>query len=139
VKSLLVLIVSLFLSGFATGQTVASPEHVIREIMEVGQFDGHYTKIIGVMGDAAAVEVTRILAGNRPSSLNIDGVLVVLDAAFADPSFVENPSDRQPRTAMFVFQALDHSTDDPQLKQRIAASRTYVLEHYKKSQQTLPK
>lgn len=129
-KSLLVLIVSLVLSGFATCQTVASPARVIREIMESGHFDGHYAKIIGTMGDAAAVEVTRALAGNLLSPRMIDNVLVILDGAFADPSFVENPSDRQPRTAMFVLQAFEQSTDDPKLKQRIAASRTYVLEHY---------
>jgi len=97
----------LTVAGVSYSQSVATPEQVIQRIIEKGAFEGFDQKIIGDMGDAAAVVVTKIIAGKHPSSVNIDSTLVVLTNAFADPLLVNNASDRQPRTTMFVFQALE--------------------------------
>jgi hypothetical protein len=109
-----------------------SAAQVVQRIMDNGGLDGHYNKIIGEMGDAAAVIVTKIVAGRNVGSTDIDNALLVLDLAFADPSLVTSSSDREPRTALFVLKSLDSSTTDTQLKQRIAETRNRVTANFAK-------
>src|SRR5579859_6317002 len=80
-------------AGAACGQNVNSdapapltPEEMIRQMIELRSVEGQMQKRIGNMGDAAAVVVTRILAGDEPRPVDIDMVLTVLDLSFADPS-----------------------------------------------------
>ena len=108
-----------------------SPEQVIRRIIETGTFEGQDQKIIGGMGDAAAIVVTRVLAGRAVGTAEIDSVLVVLDSCFADPSMV-TAADREPRTALFVLRSMDSSTTDTKLKQRIADTRNRIMERFTK-------
>jgi hypothetical protein len=112
------------------GQTL-SPEQVIRRIIDTGASEGHDQKIIGGMGDAAAVIVTKILAGRSVGATDIDNVLGVLSSSFADPGMVA-ASDREPRTALFVLRCLDSSTTDTQLKQRIAETKNRILDRFTK-------
>jgi hypothetical protein len=83
------------------------------------------------MGDAAAIVVTRVLAGRAVGTAEIDSVLVVLDSCFADPSMV-TAADREPRTALFVLRSMDSSTTDTKLKQRIADTRNRIMERFTK-------
>jgi len=108
-----------------------SPEQVIQRIVDRGISEGQDHKIIGGMGDAAAVLITKILAGRSLGTANIDNVLVVLDSTFADPGMIA-ASDREPRTALFVLRCLDSSTTDTQLKQRIADTRNRIIERFTK-------
>ncbi len=94
---------------------------------------GHDSKVLGGMGDAAAVTVTKVVAGRKLTTSEMDMVLIVLDGAFGDPRGVQVGSDREPRTALFVLEYLDCSTKDPALKRRIADARKYVQDHYAKS------
>jgi hypothetical protein len=87
------------------------------------------------MGDAAAVVVTRVLAGRAVGTAEIDSVLVVLNSSFADPSMVR-ASDREPRTALFVLRYMDSSTSDAKLKQRIADTRNRIMERFTKYQRS---
>ena len=138
-KLLLATLASMALAGIAYGQIVSSPEQVIRRMIESGSFEGHDRKVIGGMGDAAAVTVTKVLAGRNLSANDIDSVLVILNSSFADLRFVEVVSDREPRTALFVLHSLDSSTKDPELKKRIADTKKYVQEQHAKSMQDSPK
>jgi hypothetical protein len=135
---LALVVVTTVYSCLASGQTSDRSEEAIRAILDTGFIDGHYLKEIGPMGDAAAVAVTRIMAGRTLTSADIDNVLVVLGSAFADPSMVQNVSDRQPRTALFVLQCLASSTNDLEQKKRIAQRRQYVTDQYTKSMHGLP-
>jgi hypothetical protein len=101
-------------------------------MIELRSVEGQMQKRIGNMGDAAAVVVTRILAGDETRPADIDMVLTVLDLSFADPSAVVTVSDRQPRTTLLVMQYLDFCAKDPALKARIAESRRYIQEQYAK-------
>lgn len=130
---------SLLLSATASCQTVMTPEQIIRRIMATGISEGHDNKIIGRMGDAAAVTVTKVIGGRNLSTNEIDSVLVILSMTSGNPLFVEVASDRQPRTTLFLLHCLDSSTKDPALKKRIAETRKYVLEQYAKSKQDAAK
>src|ERR1700730_4329011 len=131
----IVMCMALLLCGSFRGQAGNDVEHVIRRIVDSGISDGHDQKVIGTMGDAAAVVVTKILAGRNLTALNIDGALVVFESSFAYPHFVSIVADREPRTTLFVLRCLDSSTSDPALKKRIEEAKVYVQQHYTRSMQ----
>jgi hypothetical protein len=106
------------------GRTTNEPEGVIARIIDSGMFEGHDQKVIGWLGDAAAVIVTKHLSQRHQT--DIDGTLIVLTGAFADPSFVRDEADRQPRTTLLVLRYLELSTYDSKLKTRIADARKYI-------------
>ena len=109
-----------------------SAAQVVQRIMDNGSLDGHYNKIMGETGDAAAVMLTKFLAGRNVGSTEIDNALLVLNLSFADPSLVVLPSDREPKTALFVLKSLSSSTTDAQLKQRIAETRNRINANFAK-------
>lgn len=127
--------VALILSSLAYGQPGNDPEQVVRRIVDTGFIEGHDHKVIGGLGDAGAVLLTKILAGRDLTSGTIDNALVVIDSVFADPRFVEATGDRQPRTALLLLRYLDLSTNDAALKKRIADATKYVQDRYAASQQ----
>lgn len=114
---------------------LVSPDEMVRRIIELGIYEGQMEMSISRMGDAAAVAVTKVLVGKNPSALEIDMVLVVFSHSFAGIKQVENISDRQPRTALFVLRYLDTCTQDLELKKRIAYIRKYIQDEYTKSLQ----
>jgi hypothetical protein len=103
---------------------------MIRRVLETGSIEGQIEKQIGCMGDAAAVTITKILAGKKLNVNDIDRVLIIITISFADPSFVKETSDREPKTTLFVLQYLDSSTTNQEVKNRIAGRRKYVQERY---------
>jgi hypothetical protein len=123
--------VFVLVAGSTPSQTL-SPDQVIQRIIDRGVSEGQDQKIIGGMGDAAAVIVTKVLAGRSLGTTNIDNILVVLNSSFADPRLVDSASDREPRTALFVLRCLDSSTTDTQLKQRIAETRNRIMDRFTK-------
>jgi hypothetical protein len=126
---------ALLLSGSAYGQTGNDPEHVIRQVIDSGFLDGHDRKVLGRLGDAGAVLVTKILAGREPTPGAIGGALLIIVESFADPSFVESAPDREPRTALLVLRYLDLSTNDLELKNHIVDTRKYIQDRYAASLQ----
>jgi|SRR5271157_4415734 len=127
--------VALILSSVVYGQTGNDPEHVIKRMFDTASFEGHDQKVIGRLGDAGAVLVTKILAGRDLTSQTIDTALVVIEGSFADPNFVEAANDRQPRTALLLLRYLDLSARDSALKKRIADTAKYVQDRYAASLQ----
>ena len=138
-KPVLATCTALFLlCALAQGQAGGAPERVVRRIIDQGLLDGHDHKVIGDMGDAAAVLVTKILAGRDLTTGNIDGVLVVFESSFVDPRFVSTAADREPRTALLVLKYLDASTADPALRKRISETREHVQHRYVRFLQDQP-
>lgn len=136
-RLLLALFASILLCGTASCQ-ILNNEEIIRRVIDSGIMEGQMQKHIGVMGDGAAVLVTKILAGRDLRQTDIDGALAVLNISFADPNRVEVVSDREPRTALFILQCLDSSTRDGQLKKRIEETRTYLQGQYSKYKHSPP-
>ena len=130
-RLLVTLALLLFVSS-APGQTTLSPEHVIRRIMETGTIEGVDYKMIGELGDATAVAVTRVIAGRNVSKIEAGNVLIILKRAFADPRTVPIKSDREPRTTLFVLSWLE-SRADSELKVRILETRKYVQDQAEKA------
>ena len=127
-RATLVIFFALILSTFGNAQA-GDPERVIRRIVDDGFLEGQDQKVIGPLGDASAVLITKILSDRDLTSQTINNVLVVLGRSFADPTFVAIASDRKPRTALLLLRYLDISTSDVGLKRRIADTRKYIEAH----------
>jgi hypothetical protein len=140
-KTLLAIIVSLVSAGLCPSQepnkatVILSAEDVIRRMIASGAYEGHDSKIIGGLGDAAAVTITKVLAEQKPKPGQIDSILLILTQAFANSSMMPMSSDQEPRTAFFVLQFLDFCTSDPQLRSRISETKRYIREQFAKSKQ----
>jgi len=128
-RTILAMLLSLGLSAAVPCQKLSTPEEAIGRIINSGLLEGHDQKLIGGMGDAAAVIVTKVVGERQPTTGQMDAVLLVLNSAFAE---VRPMAELEPRTALFVLQYLELSTKDPQLKERIARTREYIREQYKK-------
>src|SRR6266849_2907883 len=113
---------SLLFSGVAWCQKTSTPEEAIGRIINSGLLEGHDQKVMGGTGDAAAVIVTKVVGERKLSTSQINSVLLILNSAFGG---VDTAADRQPRTALFVLQFLELSTNDVELRKRIADTRRY--------------
>ncbi|SRR6266404_4093402 len=123
----------LFLAPSLAGQSqqTTATEEAISKIIDLGLFEGHDSKVIGGIGDAAAVAVTKVVGGRSLTASQIDSVLVVLQTAFGE---VKPGPEAEPRTALFVLRELGLSTSDAQLRAKIEQTRKYIQEEYSKSQ-----
>ena len=113
-------------------QVTSTPEEAVVRIINSGLLEGHDQKLIGGIGDAAAVTVTKVVSGRDLSPAQIERVLIILNMAFGG---IGSGSDREPKTALFVLRALELSTNDASLKSRIEQTRRYINEQYNKSKQ----
>lgn len=99
---------------------------VVEKVISSGGYSGTTDKQLSRMGDAAAVELARVIGGRTPTPNEIDGALLVLRLAFSNPKLVAAASDRTPGVALFVLQDLAHEAQDPGVKSRIAETRASV-------------
>jgi hypothetical protein len=132
IKILFAVFCFLALSAPIQSQKTSTPEEAINRIIDPGLIDGHDSKVIGGIGDAAAVTVTKVVRGRSLNPAEIDRVLIVLNMAFGD---VTSGPEAEPRTTLFVLHQLEQSTSDVQLKERIAKTRNYVQEEFLKAKQ----
>lgn len=99
-----------------------SPEATIRDALNPrSDFygSGIMDKQLSRMGDAAAVAITKVLAGKNVEEATIERILVILRTAFSAPQIVENESDRQPHTALFVLRFLESQSSNASQRKRI--------------------
>ena len=135
-KHVVIVLVVLFAGGAygqssATGQRPATPESLIKLLIDTGLFEGSISKDLMTLGDAGAVLATKVLAGDKLTSKMITRTLGVLQWSFLDLNFVEDPKDRQPRTTLLLLNYFYASTNDPEVKARISFTANYINERYK--------
>jgi hypothetical protein len=132
---LLAVVVFLARPAPSASQQTNTPERAIGRMIDSGFFDSHDQKLIAGTADAAAVVVTKILAGRDLDPRQTDNTLAVLNDAFGD---IASGPDAEPKTALFVLRELELSTNDRQLLGRIAQTRKYIEEEFSKSTKPLP-
>jgi hypothetical protein len=87
-------------------------------------------KELGWLGDASAVALTRIIGGNALEERDIEPILLIVTLSYSAPRVVKVDSDREPRATLFLLRALDLSTTDPKLRDKISVARNYVRDQY---------
>ena len=117
-------------------QQLSTSEEAVSRIIDSGLFDGHDNKVIGGIGDAAAVTITKVVGGKSLSADQIERILIVLNMAFGD---VKPGPDAEPKTTLFVLRELELYSSGAQLKDKIEKTRIYVEEEYSRSKPLLPK
>jgi hypothetical protein len=126
-KVLLMLLTIGILTASAPPQAIdAGSTQMVTNIIETGGYSGIADKQLSRMGDSAAVEVARVIAGRSVTAHEVDGILTVLHLAFSNPKLVETTSDRTPRVALFVLQYLTLVATDANVKARISETKTYM-------------
>jgi hypothetical protein len=127
------MLVSLLFCSPAACQAPAGMEGAIERIIESGGYEGHDDKIIGRMGDAAAVAITKVVRDKDLSPAEIERVLLVIHMSFAAPRIVEIEADREPRTTLLLLRYLDSLGPPAAIKQRIAETKRFVEQAAKSS------
>jgi hypothetical protein len=112
-------------SGQTPGRTLRES---IEGILSGGLWEGQAEKQMRRAGDATAVAITKIIADRNLDNHEIETVVDMLDGSFAEPTWVEVVSDRQPRTTLLLLRYLECSTQDTPLKRKIAETRKHLLE-----------
>jgi len=102
------------------------PNLAIERIIEAGFIDGHDAKVIGGMGDPAAVILAKVLADRDLRQQDVGGGLWILADAFAGDRCPSFDSDRKPRAAFLLLRYFSLSTDDPKLRKQIAEVRADI-------------
>jgi hypothetical protein len=75
------------------------------------------------LGDQAAVDIMKILAGKSVSDAQVPTILDMLRKAYELPKAILIAADRQPKASLFLLGALEGHTEDSSLKQRISEMR----------------
>jgi hypothetical protein len=122
--------------GTAGAQTLAEAartdgEREVIHAVKSGELEGHFAGILGYMGDAAAVSITKALGGKVPTNDEMETASWILGRAFWDVSFVEKVSDRKPETAFFILRYFETIATDPQLRKDLQEAKQTILEHTK--------
>lgn len=96
---------------------------VIERIIETGMIEGHDAKVIGGMGDPAAVILAKVLADRDLRQQDVGGGLWILADAFAGGRCFTIDSDGKPWAAFLLLRYFDLSTTDAKVKNQIADVR----------------
>jgi hypothetical protein len=116
-------------SGLAASQEGTAPEAAEKAVQAVMSraSDGAYTswdeKELDKLGDAAAVALTKVVGEKDLNPDEIKQVLLILTLSFNAPRMIAIEADKQPRTALFILKCLDRLARDPDLMNRISATR----------------
>jgi hypothetical protein len=139
VKVSLILLVSVGLFPLqappAYCQSGNDPNHVIERIIETGTIEGHDAKVIGGMGEAAAVKLAKVFSDRDLRQQDVGGGLWILADAFAGDRCFSFDSDRKPWAAFLLLRYFDLSTTDAKVKKQIADVRKGIERNCAESDQ----
>lgn len=113
-------------NGSSAQELDGVPEHVVKVALNPKSeaiYSGVMRKQLMPMGDAAAVAITRVLAGRRPQSDTVDRVFLVIEFSFDSPEAIVNQADRKPKTALFVLASLDQEALSTEQKKHLIELR----------------
>lgn len=101
-------------------------EEAVRISLFDGVSEGPRIKEIKRAGDAAAVAITEVVA-DKPLSANQKlAIPDILSQAFSRPEWILANGDQEPRTALFLLNALENSSSDTALNKKIASIRRTI-------------
>ena len=135
-KYSLIAIACLVQAEAGLAQSVYSTEQIISNVLRSGVWEGQVDKRLRTEGDAAAVVLTKIIAGRDVSRGEVDTMLDMLRSSFSEFGLIESAAEREPRTALFLLRHFDCVVYDAVLKKKIADTRKSILEAFAKFKAT---
>lgn len=97
---------------------------------EQGGYNGVTEKMLGRLGDASAVAITKLLADKPIAATDIPAILIIVRLSYNFPDGIEESADRKPRTTLFLLNSLSHMTNDPKNVEKIADTAAFVRAQY---------
>jgi hypothetical protein len=97
---------------------------------EQGRYNGIMVKSLGRLGDASAVVLTKLLTDKPIADADIPPILLVVRLSYDSPEGVEEATDREPRTTLYLLRSLSQATKDPKIVASIEEAATYVKSQY---------
>ena len=110
-----------------------NPEKTVQLAMkdaEQGVSEGIVEKMLGRLGDASAVALTKLLADKPIADASIPPILLVVRLSYGSPEGIEETTERQPRTSLYLLRSLSRATNDPKLLASIEETAVYVKSQY---------
>ncbi len=107
----------------------ADPQLIIHQALfqiSKGAYGAEDEKQVRRLGDAASVAFTKEIGNRQMTWTDIENFLFLVHEAFATPTTIQNPSDRNPKTSLFVLQALNPLPLTDELKRSIADTRVFL-------------
>jgi len=102
------------------------PEQVVKAALDPKSeviYSGIMRKQLMRMGDAAAVAITRVFAGERPEADTVDRILLIIEFSFDSPEAIADQADQRPKTALFVLASLDQQHLSVEQRKRLVVLR----------------
>ena len=91
-----------------------------------GGYNGIMVKALGRIGDATAVALTEILADKPISDADIPPILLVVELSQVSLEGIEETTDRNPRTTLYLLRSLSQVAKDPKIVASINETTAYV-------------
>jgi hypothetical protein len=92
--------------------------------------NGVMEKSLSRLGDASAVAVTKLLADKPLADTDIRSILLVVRLSYDSPLSVEDATEREPRTTLYLLHSLSQATHDPRILTSIEETTSYVKSQY---------
>jgi hypothetical protein len=93
-------------------------------------YNGVFVKWLPRVGDASAVALTKLLADKPIADVDIPAILTVLSDSYDSPASIEDATERQPRTTLYLLRSLSYLTRDPKNIGRIGETTAFVKNQY---------
>jgi hypothetical protein len=101
---------------------------VSRFLNDPAYIEGFDIKHLRQSGDAVCVAVLKILDPSTPlSEKTVAAAIDLIDYAFGDTSFIQDPGDRNPGVSLFFLRSVSRGQYTPHLKKRIADTTKLLM------------
>ena len=128
-----VCIASSSLGPFASRAQTLSDKNVQMAVVQLalkdaeqGSYNGIMVKALGRIGDATAVALTKILADKPISDADIPPILLVVRLSQGSLEGVEETTDRNPSTTLYLLHSLSQAAKDPKIVASVEETTAYV-------------
>ena len=101
----------------------------MKEVEQEG-VNGVMEKSLSRLGDASAVAITKLLADKPLVETDIRNILLVVKLSYDSPLSVEDATEREPRTTLYLLHSLSQATKDPKILTSIEETTAYVKNQY---------
>ena len=111
----------------------ANQEETVQRALQIarnGAYTGSQEKLLGRLGDASAVELTKLLADKSLDDAEIQSILLVIRQSYNFPDGIEDAANRKPRATLYLLHSLSWLAKEPKIRSSIEATTAYVKNQY---------
>lgn len=111
----------------------ANAEETVQQSLNMavqGMFSGAEEKHLGRLGDATAVQLTKLLADKPLRDADIPPIILVTRLSYNFPEGIQDADNRKPRATLYLLRSLSYAAKDPKILGSIEEVTEYVKSQY---------